>query len=407
MMKVSVIILCHNNIHIVKVIRAVLAQIDADDELFVVDDYSNETTKSQLNQIKDDRLIILIPPKKGNRAANRNYAANCSTGDLLVFIDGDVLIEDLSINKIKLYNYESVSGLCGSVAAMRMTPEMVAIACKKYSEILDPDTLNFHMWHEKFPDIRNSYDDLPWNRFYTAFSIIPKSKFFEAGMFDEVFLGWGGEDIDIGYRLSKIGSLKISIDIRGIHIPHDRNISQEEKNARKNMYLMLSKYRNRDMEELLSFAMAPSVTQAIDTVLSILSDFSDVNLILPSSPEELVYYSISKENPKGKIAYYSEGNIRREEFLGFALPFYDSFFAQSTTTTDIFDYPEGMATRILQELLRVSRKIVIIKSLSRSIKWGTIEDKFRYVFCYYKTYQFSDSFEDFSIVDCGKYYVIS
>lgn len=405
-MKISVIVLCHNNFHINKVVDTIAKQLNTGDELFVVDDHSTEDVRELLKKYDGTKVEILTPETKGNRSANRNLAANRSTGDLLLFVDGDVLLASDAIELVKNFDYSGISGLCGSVAAMRMTPETISIATHNYFDEVNIGNIDFDSWHERFPDFRNDKILLAWNRFYTAFSVIPREAFYNAGCFDESFIGWGGEDIDLGYRLLKHGKLLISRDIRAVHIPHSRNIPQEEQNGRRNMYKMLEKYRNRDMEELISFALTPYITEGINSVLARLQSANDDNIITPISNQAMVYYAASAQNPNGKIVYYDNNGERVEEYLGVALPFSDSNFETVMTTTAIFDYPEGLATRILQELLRVSKKVEITKVAPRCIEWGEIENVFKYVFCYHKTYLFADSYQDFSIRDCGSYYLV-
>lgn len=405
-MKISVIVLCHNNFHINKVVDTIAKQLNTGDELFVVDDHSTEDVRELLKKYDGTKVEILTPETKGNRSANRNLAANRSTGDLLLFVDGDVLLASDAIELVKSFDYSGISGLCGSVAAMRMTPETISIATHNYFDEVNIGNIDFDSWHERFPDFRNDKILLAWNRFYTAFSVIPREAFYNAGCFDESFIGWGGEDIDLGYRLLKHGKLLISRDIRAVHIPHSRNIPQEEQNGRRNMYKMLKKYRNRDMEELISFALTPYITEGINSVLARLQTANDDNIITPISNQAMVYYAASAQNPNGKIVYNVNNEEKAEEFIGVALPFTDGHFDSVVTTTAIFDYPEGLATRILQELLRVSKKVEIVKVASRCIEWGEIENLFKYVFCYHKTYLFADSYQDFSIRDCGSHYLV-
>lgn len=405
-MKVSAIVLCHNNYHINSVVDAIDRQLNIEDELFVVDDHSNEEVRELLRKYDGTKVEILTPGTKGNRSANRNLAADRSSGDLLLFVDGDVLLASDAIELVRNFDYSGISGLCGSVAAMRMTPEAISIATRNYFDEINIDSINFDSWHKLFPDFRNDKVLLPWNRFYTAFSVIPRETFYRAGRFDESFVGWGGEDIDLGYRLLDYGKLLISREMRALHIPHSRDIPQEECNGRRNMYKMLDKYRNRDMEELISFALTPYITDGINSVLARLRTADNDNVILPTSDRTLIYYAVSDKNPNGRITYSDKGENKIEEFIGLALPFPNCHFDSVITTTAIFDYPEGMATRILQELTRISKTVEIRKVSPRDIKWGEIENIFRYVFCYHKTYLFADSYQDFNIKDCGGFYLI-
>lgn len=402
-MKISAIVLCHNNYYINRVVESIKAQLNNDDEIFVVDDHSCQEVREIIDSMG---VQVLDPQEKGNRSANRNLAAKKSNGELLLFVDGDVLLGEGALEIIRNFDYRGISGVCGSVAAMRMTPETMTIENHSYFEKISFDSYDMDYWQSKYPDSRNERVILPWNRFYTAFSIVPRDLFYKAGMFDESFQGWGGEDIDLGYRLRELGKLVILKELCALHIPHIRNIPQEEINGRRNMYKMLDKYRNREMEELISFALTPYVTDGINTVCQRLRELDNSGHTIEASKKELLYHPVSRQEPDGKIEYYVSGKKKEEAFLGLALPFDDGCFEGAVTTTHIFDYPKGIATRILQELIRAASSVRVIKYPSRNVEWGEIESTFKYVFCYYKTYLFADTYEDFSIKDMGEYYLV-
>ena len=46
---------------------------------------------------------------------------------------------------------------------------------------------------------------LPWHFFLTGNALVKRSTLIEAGMFDENFTGYGHEDIELGYRIKKMG----------------------------------------------------------------------------------------------------------------------------------------------------------------------------------------------------------
>lgn len=407
MKKISIIILCHNNPYIDCVVSSVKKQINPADEIFVVNDHSSSRICELLQGVGDD-IKIITPSLKGNRAYNRNYAAKQSTGEILVFIDGDVLLEEGAIQYIRSYQYNGISGLCGSVAAMQVVPEEANIILKKFYASTDwHATLDFDYYHHMFPDNREGIGHLPWNRFYSAICVIPRNIFFLAGSFDEQLSEWGGEDIDLGYRLSSFGSLVFDKNVRGIHIPHPRNQFKNEMTSRQNMYAMLAKYRNRDMEELLSFACAQRTHEALNAVLLEMRKYPNPFCLRATQEHELCLSPVSTLNPDGNITYFSDGRFVEESFLGLALPFDDFYFSQSRTDTRIFSYPIGLATRIMQELLRVSSMLIVEKSdFPLSIIWGDTEEKFKHVFCYYKLKQFCDSYSDFDIKDDGDRFVV-
>lgn len=408
MKSISTIILCHNNNYIDCVVNSVKKQIQTIDEIILVDDcspkYVNELVEKSCDEVK-----VLKPNKAGNRAYNRNFAASHSVGDILVFIDGDVLLEVGALDHIRNYNFKDVSGVCGNVAAMQIVPEEACIILKDYNNKIDWHTEpNFDLFHHVFPDGRVGSQILPWNRFYSAICVVPRNNFYAAGTFDESLSGWGGEDIDLGYRLSLIGSLLFDNKIRGIHIPHPRNQHKNEITSRQNMYTMLAKYRNRDMEELLSFACAERAHEALNTVLCEMRKFSDPYDFMAEQKNEFCLSVASSLHPNGNVSYINGNKLIKESFLGLALPFKDLQFDKSTSDTRIFSYPVGLATRIMQELLRISSMLIIKKvDFPLEITWGDTEEKFRHIFCYYKLKQFCDSYSDFNIKDEGDCFIIT
>lgn len=408
MKSLSVIILCHNNNYIDCVIDSIKKQTKATDEIIVIDDDSSVQIEELIEE-NSKNITVLKAKRIGNRAYNRNFAVAHSVGDILVFVDGDVLLEVGSLEKIRSRDFQGVAGVCGNVAAMQVLPEEASIILKDYYHTYDCHTeCNFDFFHGVFPDSRMGMQSLPWNRFYSAVCAVPRDTFCAAGLFDESFNGWGGEDIDLGYRLGFLGGLIFDGEIRGVHIPHSRNQYKNEITGRDNMYAMLAKYRNQDMEELLSFACLNRAHEALNTVLYKMRELSDPFDFKATQKNELCLSVVSSLHPHGNISYISDNGLVEESFLGLALPFKDYFFNKSISDIRIFNYPVGLATRIIQELLRVSSMLFIKKiDYSVNISWGDVENKFKNIFCYYKVKQFCDSYSDFDIKDVGNGFKIT
>ena len=408
MRSLSIIILCHNNNYIDCVINSIKKQIQDTDEIIVVDDASSNQVK-ELIEKSSKNITVLHAKKVGNRAHNRNFAAAHSTGDILVFVDGDVLLEFGALDKIRNQDFKNVAGVCGNVAAMQIIPEEASIILKDFNHALDWHAeQDFDFFHSIFPDSRMGTHTLRWNRFYSAICVIPRDKFYVAGLFDESLNEWGGEDIDLGYRLSFMGCLIFDSKIRGIHVPHPRNQYKNEVTSRNNMYAMLEKYRNQDMEELLSFACLDRAHEALNAVLCEMRKVPDPFDFKAVQKNELCLSVVSSLHPQGNISYISDNKLLEESFLGLALPFKDLYFDKSTSDTRIFSYPVGLATRIIQELLRVSSMLFIKKiDAPLNISWGDTEEKLKHIFCYYKLKQFCDSYSDFDIKDEGNNFIIT
>ena len=98
----SIIFLCHNNQYIDVAINAVLEQIDANDEIIIVDDHSNLSTLAVLEKYKTNSNINIISSDKiANRSYNRNLGAKHAQNPVLVFMDGDMVMGNESIVALK------------------------------------------------------------------------------------------------------------------------------------------------------------------------------------------------------------------------------------------------------------------------------------------------------------------
>src|SRR6185436_1526175 len=88
-MKLSVIIPARNAaMHLRYLLSALLPQLLPDDECFVVDDASSDDTA---RIARDHAVPVLRIETRGGPAAARNLGASHATGDILVFLDADVV----------------------------------------------------------------------------------------------------------------------------------------------------------------------------------------------------------------------------------------------------------------------------------------------------------------------------
>jgi hypothetical protein len=90
-----------------------------------------------------------------------------------------------------------------------------------------------------FDSVDDDLDSLPapWTLGWTGALTVPKSLFYAIGGFDEVFSGWGVEDIDFSYRLWKTGASFSSMrDCPSLHIPHPtESLEKKMSSNRENM----------------------------------------------------------------------------------------------------------------------------------------------------------------------------
>lgn len=170
-------------------------------ELIVVDDCSIDKTVEiarQYNKVK----IISNTVNKGV-AATRNLGAKAANGEILLFIDSDIVLSSMDILKYLKYDFKSfdVCGVSG-VYDERIVFNNFFSVYKHLYMCLGRANL------PKFSPVADS-----------AILAIPKEKFFKVNGFNESYLGATAEDIEFTLRLSLNENKKILQDnkIKGEH----------------------------------------------------------------------------------------------------------------------------------------------------------------------------------------------
>lgn len=99
--KVSVIIPCYNvELYIEKCLHSIMKQTYKNVEIICINDGSTDGTLNVLNRIaeKDSRVIVISQQNKG-LSETRNVGIAQSTGELIMFVDGDDWLETECIEK--------------------------------------------------------------------------------------------------------------------------------------------------------------------------------------------------------------------------------------------------------------------------------------------------------------------
>lgn len=104
----SVVIPTYNRGHILlDAINAVLGQSFTDFEIIIVDDGSEDNTKSVIESVKDERLIY-IWQENGERGKARNTGTKKASGKYVFFLDSDDQIESNHLQHA--YDYLTING---------------------------------------------------------------------------------------------------------------------------------------------------------------------------------------------------------------------------------------------------------------------------------------------------------
>lgn len=104
--KISVLIPAHNeSASIRRTIASTLENSYPNKEIIVIDDHSSDDTYQQAMQFQEQGLIKLIrrTAGKGSKSSAVNFGAIYASGDILMVMDGDTLIERNAKRSVKTY----------------------------------------------------------------------------------------------------------------------------------------------------------------------------------------------------------------------------------------------------------------------------------------------------------------
>lgn len=179
-----------------------------DFEVVICDDGSSDGTSEMLKKRKQNYILkfdYIERDEKSGRSRARNRAISISSGDILVFIDGDILVPtDYLLTLDKFYDYNENLAVCGF---RRLLYENVdrnyikkgTVFNKRFLQKVD---CGYDFRHCIFKDI--SYNSnasvAPFLYALTCNASIPKKTVVKIGGFDENFTKWGAEDIELFYR---------------------------------------------------------------------------------------------------------------------------------------------------------------------------------------------------------------
>lgn len=148
---------------------------------FVADDWAGMAGKFP--------LTVLRMPSNGGRAVARNAGIRIARGDIVVFLDGDMTVESGFLQAHDAFHAQHKDAV--AVGAIRWAPGL-------------PDT-PFMRYAGSRGVGRFGSGPVPYRCFVTGNSSVPRQLLLDTGGFDEGFSTYGGEDLELGYRLHLSG----------------------------------------------------------------------------------------------------------------------------------------------------------------------------------------------------------
>ena len=191
-MFISVVIPTYNRRAILEKCLSALEHQDAcgeldDYEVVVVDDGSTDGTPDWLRS-NADRFprVRLFEQSHGGPAEGRNRGVANARGDVIVFIDSDLVVTPTFLG-------------CHARALSKQWARSGSRLCFTYGAVIN--TADFdHPTGE-----RHKLRDLSWAYFATGNVAIDRALLEQSGLFDQGFRLYGWEDLELGERLRQMG----------------------------------------------------------------------------------------------------------------------------------------------------------------------------------------------------------
>lgn len=241
-------------------------------EVVVVDDGSANPVSERISfQSKRSVSFHYLPrTKKSSRSRARNYGAQQARGDYLLFIDGDHVVQQdlLVIYDEHINNASSDNIFLGTrfhvdekmwpkiEYAVKNGKDLASFIVNQFMygnspDITQDERLLLQMYFgRRFEEIEGN-----WHLFWSCNVCIPKRVFDKVGGFDEMFLGWGLEDSELGYRLESRGYKTFLINNPVFHAYKPKTM-ENYLSSLENLTMFYQKYGDIKITYQLVFAEA-------------------------------------------------------------------------------------------------------------------------------------------------------
>lgn len=256
----SVIVPTYNRAELLgHTLRSLAAQTMPRDqyEVIVADDGSSDETEEVVDSFHDRlNLKYRFQPDEGFRAARaRNLGIESAESGICVFLDSGMMVGPGFLHAHAAEHGTDRGPV--AVVGLHYGLEQDDAATWALRDEIDLDdiagTLERLAAKPQWCDIRETFwakygDDYgklpaPWVIFWSANISVATESLRRVGDFDEEFRSWGGEDVDLGYRLHRDGvRFVLCREAAAVHLPHEKSGADNEASAQANYRYMARKY---------------------------------------------------------------------------------------------------------------------------------------------------------------------
>ena len=277
-------------------------------EVIVVDDGSDPPIELP-SQLPFETSVVVQERDGFGLARARNLGAENAKGEILIFLDCDMIPEPQLVEAHSRWHHENEFGLTLGFRSHAdfsgISPEDL-IQANEFEglvsgrKVTTPQWIEFHMGRTK--NLTSNDSDL--FRIATGGNLGVRKSFFETiGGFDSSFRQWGGEDIEFGFRAFNLGAVLIPERLaKAWHQGEGASPDPEEEASleqqRNRLSHLIAEKTFRDSSAGRSFEV-PMLAVAIDAKQQTLNEIAfQVNSVLSSTFHDLVVcVEISGSNP--------------------------------------------------------------------------------------------------------------
>lgn len=258
---IGVVIPCHDNSReLYGVLKSLRSQTSQPETIVVVDDNSSSTEQRKLRSlsVRFEALYKKLPNPQnrleslGRRSQARNAGTKCLNTDVVLYLDGDMLLTPTYVDEIRHYHQalpnvyiraqrfeipaEAQRG--GLDACLRMVSTQSVPAVRRATAyVVSPD--NF-IWQQLYQSL---YRD-KWEWCASNNLSVRRAHVAAIGYWDENFVGWGEEDMDFSFRLHQSGLTPTILitEAAAYHLEHPIDHAANLSTLTRNAKYLLAKF---------------------------------------------------------------------------------------------------------------------------------------------------------------------
>ena len=186
-------------------------------EVIVSDSQSEDDTLRELQQLKASwQNLKVVVARNSGKAQARNRGIYTASGKVILFMDADMIPERGFIEKHLKFHRES--NFSSKIALLGLEVRVNDLAELEEASVSVERFLKRKPYRASVKLSSMIPRILPWYRTITGNLSLSRKALIQAGLFDERFERYGYEDLEMGYRLSRLGVVLYHLRIITFHL---------------------------------------------------------------------------------------------------------------------------------------------------------------------------------------------